>query len=190
MDKAFCPACGIHVEIIHMTVGVGVAAEEVPRCVNCGFVLSTETPDSRKVMYQRVAIAEDQEPVRSAVRDALVQHRMAAVVDEFEDGGKLIQAIQAFAGQGRIYDLVVLDLNMPVINGLQAANFLRALEKQKGWADTPILFFSAMLCDAKLRQQIQTLAPSSYLNKGTIGSREQLPERLSRVLMAYPVSQL
>jgi CheY-like chemotaxis protein len=184
MEKAFCPACGMDVAVVHMTLGVGVSAEEVPRCSNCGFDMRLKDRAQSGVLFERAAIAEDMKSVRTAVKEDMVGHQIAKVVDEFEDGGTFMQAVQALSAQGRVYDLVILDLNMPVVNGLKAALFLRSMERKLSWQPIPILFFSSVVCDARLNEQIEKLTPAMYLNKGTIGTRADLPERLRNVLTA------
>jgi CheY-like chemotaxis protein len=173
MEKAFCPACGMDVAVVHMTLGVGVSAEEVPRCSNCGFDMRDKDQAQSGVLFERAAIAED-----------MIGHQIATIVDEFDDGGTFMQAVQALSAQGRVYDLVILDLNMPVVNGLKAALFLRTVERKMGWDPIPILFFSSVVCDARLNEQIGKLTPAMYLNKATIGTRADLPDRLRNVLTA------
>jgi CheY-like chemotaxis protein len=163
MEKAFCPACGMDVAVVHMTLGVGVSAEEVPRCSNCGFDMRDKDQAASGVLFDRAAIAEDMKSVRVAVKEDMIGSQIATLVDEFDDGGTFMQAVQALSAQGRVYDLVILDLNMPVVNGL---------------------FFSSVVCDARLNEQIGKLTPAMYLNKATIGTRADLPDRLRNVLTA------
>jgi CheY-like chemotaxis protein len=184
MKKAFCPACGIEVDVVHITVGMGVHAEEKPRCVLCGFNLETAGCVSAERLFERVAIVEDMAPVRRAVREELLQQGLVESVDEYDDGSGFVKALQAGAGQGPLYDLVILDLNMPVINGLKAATFMRSLENRSGWKPVPILFFSAVVCDERLQLHLTNLGPAVYLNKASIEERSDLPDRLRSILSA------
>lgn len=179
---SFCPACGLDVVVVYMTFGVGVLSEETPRCSNCGFDLRDANRTASGVLFERTAIAEDMRAVRLAVKECMLENQISRVVDEFEDGGTFVQAVQALSAQGRVYDLVILDLNMPVFNGLKAASFLRNLESKLTWEPIPILFFSSVVCDARLNEQFKKLAPVMYLNKATIGTRANLPDRLRCVL--------
>ncbi len=184
METAFCPACGLDVVVIQMTMGVGVMAEEMSRCSNCGFDLRDANQTQSGVLFERTAIAEDMKAVRVAVKQDMLKEKISRIVDEFVDGGTFLQAVQALSAQGRVYDLAILDLNMPVINGLKAAVSLRNLESKLGWQPTPILFFSSVVCDERLNEQINRLKPVLYLNKANINTRANLSDRLRSVLTA------
>lgn len=184
MKTAFCPACGIEVQVVYITLGMGVNAEEKPRCVHCGFDLEVGGHVATGLLFNRVAIVEDMAAVRRAVKEDLVKHGMVSVADEFDDGAGFIQALQAHSAQGQIYDMAILDLNMPVVNGLKAAAFLRQLENRGGWTPIPLLFFSGIVCDERLQQHLTNLGPAVYLNKDSIEARSDLADRLRTILTA------
>ncbi len=188
MKTVFCPACGIDVKVVVMTLGMGVAAEEKEKCEHCGFDLTEASAATAGVHFARVGIAEDMSRIRAAVRDDLLEHQMATTVDEFPDGGAFVKAVQTLTASGGSYDLVILDLNMPMVNGLKSAAFLRATEKRLGLPAAPILIFSSVVCDERLMKQIEGLAPALYLNKATIQARDNLPGRLRSVLSALQQS--
>ncbi|MBF0454320.1 MAG: DUF3365 domain-containing protein [Magnetococcales bacterium] len=60
-------------------------------------------------------------------------------VDWVEDG---LQAVENI-GSGKRYDLVLMDIQMPVMDGLKATRQIRAWEKEQGLAPTPILALTA-----------------------------------------------
>jgi CheY-like chemotaxis protein len=183
VEKAFCAACGIEVEVVYMSLGTGVSAAEVARCPYCGFTFpSAATPGVEAVIYDRVAVADDVGPVRAMVARALVDGRLARTVDQFADGAAFVRAAQAMAAQGERFELAILDLNMPVFDGLKAALALRQLERRLGWAPTPLLFFSGMVIDERLKGHLDALAPGFYLNKAGIQDEAELGERLRAVL--------
>lgn len=59
-------------------------------------------------------------------------------IDEAENG---VQAVELFAAAP--YDLVLMDLEMPLVDGYEATRRIRALERQRGAVPTPILALTA-----------------------------------------------
>jgi CheY-like chemotaxis protein len=63
----------------------------------------------------RVLVADDKPEIRALVRDLLRGVCGEVVVDEAADGAQALEAVRA-----RRYDVVVMDLEMPVMDGLSA----------------------------------------------------------------------
>jgi CheY-like chemotaxis protein len=86
----------------------------------------------------RILFAEDSETVRQVI--AALLRRMGCDVDAVEHGEEaLVHA------RHQAYDLVLLDIEMPVMDGMIAAREIRALGG--GAAQTPLMAFSAYLAD-------------------------------------------
>jgi CheY-like chemotaxis protein len=98
-----------------------------------GEPVATPLPPDRRL---RILAAEDNETNR------LVLQAMLAGVDAdlvlVEDGAA---AVRAFAASG--FDLVLMDVQMPVMNGLDATRAIRAQERREGKAPTPIIALTA-----------------------------------------------
>jgi len=84
----------------------------------------------------RVLLAEDN-PVNALVAEALLR-KLGIDVTVVEDGEKAVEAFRT----GRP-DLVLLDCQMPVVDGLEAARRIRALEAAEGWPRTPMVALTA-----------------------------------------------
>lgn len=80
----------------------------------------------------QILLAEDEREIRELVTLGLKLNAM--VVDSVCDGREAVEAATQ-----RQYDMVLLDMNMPHVNGLQAATQIRALPY---FTKTPILFLS------------------------------------------------
>lgn len=72
-------------------------------------------------MPKRILIVDDHAAVRRAVRNVLESQAEFEVCGEAENGRVAIDKAQRLRP-----DLIVLDLSMPVMNGLEAARVLRA----------------------------------------------------------------
>ncbi|WP_119422344.1 PAS-domain containing protein [Desertibaculum subflavum] len=95
-------------------LGPGTAEEEV----------SAET--RRRLDGYRVLVVEDNE-TNALVAESLLK-RLGATVDLARDGEEAVAA----AGRRR-FDAILMDVNMPVMNGLAATRAIRALGGENGW---------------------------------------------------------
>ena len=84
----------------------------------------------------RVLLADDHPANRKVVEIMLSGTAMELVA---VDDGR--QAVEAFASGG--FDLVLMDMQMPVMDGLTATREIRALEAERGLKRTPVLMLTA-----------------------------------------------
>jgi CheY-like chemotaxis protein len=86
---------------------------------------------------------------------------------EMADNG----AVALLKFQSESYDLVIMDLQMPVMDGYEAVRAMRQFEAEHGHPRTPILALSAHAFDKKLERSLAE-GCSGFLTKPI--TREQL----------------
>ena len=84
----------------------------------------------------RILVADDHPTNRKVVQ--LMLEGCGAALTEVENGA---QALEAFRKGG--FDLVLMDMQMPVMDGLAAVSEIRKLEAQQGGQRTPIIMLTA-----------------------------------------------
>jgi len=107
----------------------------------------------------RVLLAEDSHNMRAFVRSAL-----EAEGSELGD----VEVVEASSGFDALrllprgpYDLVITDINMPDINGLELVQFIRKSEQHK---TTPILLISTLSSERDCERGL-SLGANGYLTK-------------------------
>ncbi|WP_293450518.1 ATP-binding protein [Phenylobacterium sp.] len=104
-------------------------------------------PEEATLPPLRILAAEDNQTNRLLLGAMLtplgVELRMAA------DGA---EAVEAFAKGA--YDLVLMDIQMPTMNGVDATRAIRALEAERGLAPTPILALSANVMSHQVEEYL------------------------------------
>jgi CheY-like chemotaxis protein len=162
--------------------------DEIKHCSVCGLILHEEqAPVAAKPMpikmLQHVVVAEDSTVLLKTMSRMLQEKKIAKSVDACKNGGEFVTtAVERIKGNLPI-SLAILDINMPILNGINAAVIFRAIEKGFGKnRATPILFFTAYKCDDTLKKVLKYCQPAKYINKGTGSSPEELAERLYQVV--------
>lgn len=122
----------------------------------------------------RILVAEDSETNQRVLR--LLLRRYPLRIDMVHDGAEAVEAHFADA-----YDLILMDVNMPVMNGLEAAAMIREVEAARELRSVPIIALTA---------NAMTHQVSSYLRQGVDAHvakpvrREELIAVMARLLLA------
>jgi two-component system chemotaxis response regulator CheY len=124
----------------------------------------------------RVLVVEDSVGVRAFVRNALEAEGLG-----FGD----VEVVEAASGFDALrllprgpYDLVITDVNMPNINGLELVRFIRASDQHR---DTPVLLISTSASERD-RERGMSLGANAFLPKPF--SPESLRAEAARFLAA------
>ncbi len=178
MPKGYCPSCDEMVEVFVMISG----GQEKVHCSQCGLMLD-EVVAKPAESLEAVIIAEDSGVLREILVKTLKEKKLARVVIPCPDGKAFLSSLNEKMKNNEIVNLVILDVQMPIINGINAAKTMRAMEEGfKRPRKIPILFFSVVRCDENFKKFLNFCKPAAYLNKGTSATPEQLASRVYEVV--------
>ena len=107
----------------------------------------------------RVLVVEDFEPFRRFVESILRKQPELQIVGEVSDGLEAVQKAKEL-----LPDLILLDMNLPTLNGIEAARRIRKLSPE-----SKILFVSQE-SSADVVEEALTLGALGYVAKAHVGS--------------------
>jgi two-component system chemotaxis response regulator CheY len=122
----------------------------------------------------RILVVEDSVSMRSFVRNALESDSRGSAALDVVEASSGFEALRLLP-RGP-YDLVITDINMPDINGLELISFIRKSEVHK---QTPVLIISTQSSERD-RARGLSLGANGYLRKPF--TPEALLDEVSRVL--------
>ena len=155
-------------------------------CIYCGFTLDVKIVQEPQKPAEKghALIADDSKYTRKIIEELLKEKKYSEHVQSFENGLMLITAYSKLLSEKQRVDIAIVDLNMPVMDGLTAARMMRADETRHGSRPVPIIFFSAEKADDNLKKQMETLGHANYMNKGTEPDPDALAARVE-MLISY-----
>jgi CheY-like chemotaxis protein len=175
----YCPACGGQSE----TQGVKRGGQDVTECVTCGLVLHSATALPYRPINE-ILFADDSDLLRVAIEDVLVDKKLASSVLAAQNGQEFLEKFVRRLREGRPIDLVMLDVQMPIMNGFNAAVATRAIERAYDLPKpTPMMFFSSQPCDDRAKKILQFCGRAIYVNKVASPNLAELAQRVEQVLI-------
>lgn len=157
------------------------SGEERIHCTQCGLDLSNK--EFKKKIMDRLLISDDSSIVRKQVAEIFANSGIVRDIVESENGRVFLSQLSDLLKNKAPVDLIILDVNMPIINGIDAARTVRAIETGlKLTQKIPIVFFSVIKCDENFKRIMNITKPSAYLNKGNSADKEQFGTRLLDVI--------
>lgn len=106
----------------------------------------------------RILVADDQEAVRKRVCSTLTSRKGFEVCGEATNGAEAVEKAQELNP-----DLIILDITMPLLNGLEAARIIRAASPS-----TPIVILSVHK-SKQLIEEARKIGVNGYVTKTDAG---------------------
>ncbi|WP_375495501.1 response regulator [uncultured Nostoc sp.] len=125
----------------------------------------------------RVLIAEDQEIVRRGLKTLLATKPDLQIVGEADNGQRAIQLVESLQAQFLPPDIVLMDIRMPVMDGVEATRLI--CEKFPGMKILILTTFD----DAKYVAEALRFGAKGYLLKDT--PTEELAEAIRSIHKGY-----
>jgi CheY-like chemotaxis protein len=175
-DTKYCLCCGEDVPWNRITRD----GNEELTCIYCGFILGTTPLPARSAKC--IITVDDVAFVNDLLKGMLINKGLADTVITAGNGQEFVTLFNVRLAEHQPIDMVILDLEMPVMDGIAAARMMRALEGKYQVKKSPILFFSARKADEALKKQLGVFSPASYMNKGNSTKFEDLVERIDKLV--------
>lgn len=99
---------------------------------------SEPSGEQNRFDHLNVLVAEDNEVNRDVIRAILASLGIQPVVCRNGE-----EAVAAYRAAGGAFDLVFMDVEMPIMNGLEASREIRNIEEQAGLARVPLVALTA-----------------------------------------------
>lgn len=160
----YCPRCNKDVEVIEVSMGTRGGGATL-RCAECGAVLAEKdekSPDER-LKLTRVITAGYSDIQNDLIIAALVRNQYADVLEGCSSGEELLVKTTNLLYKRAAPKLLMLEVNMPIMNGINAALCLRSIEKGISASKIPILFFTQKPLDEMFTKAIKFLTPAKYV---------------------------
>jgi CheY-like chemotaxis protein len=158
----------VHNELFHTLVNL---MEQEPRMKNGAENTGTPTFPNSETALKRVLLVEDN-PVNRMVAETMLA-QFAVEVHTAENGLEALEMYDQWP-----YDLILMDLQMPVMDGLEATEHIRKQEARSG-KHTPIVALTANAMEGDRERCLQG-GMDGYLAKPV--TLEGLEEEMMRVL--------
>jgi two-component system response regulator len=111
--------------------------------------------------YAKILMVDDDAEDRQIIKDTFDDLGYGAVIHFEENGEEAIRYLHQCVQQGSIPSLIILDLNMPKMNGTQT---LRFLKEEIAFAGIPVIIFSTSLNPIE-RDECLALGAYTYIIK-------------------------
>jgi CheY-like chemotaxis protein len=206
-ETGYCAGCGKNVKVF----GLMAEGNMVYRCIQCGMEVDQKHENQPADIYsdveaqppapikrdepqplqqvvqkkklKNVMIAEDSKLLSEILNDLLINEGFAETVISSLDGDAFIQKFTESMINKNPPNLIILDINLPNIDGMNICVAIRSIEKAFGMKKgRPILFFTSKEIDSHLKKIMDSYPPARYINKGIEADPEKIAIRIKKVM--------
>ena len=101
---------------------------------------------------------------KMTLEEMIREQRLAKECNSATGGGEFIEIAARGFKDGNPTDLVITEIRMPLLNGVQASIAFRHMEKAYGiMTPAPIVLFTELAGDANIAKAVEYLKPAKYL---------------------------
>jgi len=129
-------------------------------------------PWRKKMVSKKVLVVDDEQHILFILEQELKQH--GCVVQKANSGKDAIKLLDS-----NVYDIVILDIMMPEVSGIDVCRHLRSKPKMK---DKPVVILTADQ-DEKNKEECVSLDVADYITKPF--SPKNLSSRVKEILDKY-----
>ena len=103
-------------------------------------------------------------PARKSIIEPLVESKsLAKEFVSVNHGGEFVQAAAMGFRDGKPLDLIITEIRMPLLNGIQSSVAFRNMEKVYGVQNpAPVVIFSEVAPDVNVRKAVEYLKPAKF----------------------------
>ncbi|XRB03101.1 histidine kinase [Pycnococcus provasolii] len=177
ISRSLSKLMGGHLKLVRSTLGVGSLFEvALPFTIPSDAIGATANGNRHAQMEVedlggkcdfsslRVLIADDH-PVNRIILQKMVQKYSSNIVELVSDG---VQAVEMATGGGKPFDLILMDLHMPRLDGMDAVQQIRSILSSRGEESPMITIVTASAMSGDRQACLKQCKADDYLTKPVI----------------------
>jgi len=179
-----CPKCNKDVEVIEVSIGTR-GAETIIRCAECGMVLASrggETTEQKQQPTATVLVVGYTPAQADILTAAFLRNRYADEVLSCANGEEFLVMMTKLFRARKTPKLIVMEVSMPIMNGINAALCMRSIEKGVSREKAPLLFFTQRPLDDQFIKAIKYLTPAKYVPQPSGSDIESFRQRADQIV--------
>ncbi len=190
--EVLCSYCGFAIEVKKLWDSEGIREKErelkkdIPQdtvvVMRKEISVKVDTDENKEALKEVAFVAEDSDFLRTLLKEIIIRKSLAQEVITVTNGLDLISEFTDAIEAGRRALFAIVDLSMPVMDGLTAVRTIRSIEEKRNIERMPVIFFSAIKADEDFKKQMELLRPANYINKGSSEKKEDLVQRIEALI--------